>query len=638
MSEALSREDEAFVEALLLRRHSLAVRCTIAVVGALAFEPIVGTVVALSWLAVFLGIQLPEALVRRRVATLNGARLPLWLKTSAAACLFASHAAYGAIALFLWGHGLGGGACAMLILAGGAANAVMGPAGSRLALISTLSPIVAYFVISPWLLARSGAGPEMVLALGLASIIFGGFILAAYNQAQKLAVSERSARRISERRRNELESAASGKSAFIASVGHDLRTPLSAILTGASELERSARDGSERSQAALILDAGQMMNRLLDDLLDHSRLEAGRMQIEPVAVNIRDLIARACRFWQGQARAKGVKLIVEGGRFLPTWVEADPVRMRQILNNLLSNAVKFTDQGEVRVRLNAWPADDGRCALTIEVADTGAGMDADQQRRLFTAFDQTLTGVARSHGGSGLGLWISRSLARLMDGRLTARSAEGEGSAFTLALTVTLAEPPVLAPAQPGADKVGAGFTPLPAAPVELEAPAFAIEQEPEPVAAESGQTDPALEETGAEEEDRPLRVLVVDDHDINRRAVQLILTPLGCDIAQADNGRTALEMAMTQAFDVIFMDVRMPELDGRETTRRLRAADGPNQFAPVIAVTADTSPDDVKACADAGMTWFVGKPLTPATLLGALQGVLSGESRLEHDDSARAA
>ena len=264
-------------------------------------------------------------------------------------------------------------------------------------------------------------------------------------------------------------------------------------------------------------------------------------------------------------------------------------------------------------------------------------MDDDQLGRLFTAFDQTRAGVSRSHGGSGLGMWISRGLATLMGGRLTVRSTRGEGSAFTLALMLDTAEAPVLVPAMPDVSRVGAGFRPLPAESIVPAAPEpeFQIsvsEPEPaaEPLAAEA-------ESDEAPEEDRPLRVLVVDDHDINRRAVQLILMPLGCEIAQAENGMKALELASTNAFDVIFMDVRMPELDGRETTRRLRATDGPNQYVPVIAVTADTSPEDVKACAAAGMTWFVGKPLTPASLLGALQGVLSGESRLEHEETKAA-
>uniref|UniRef100_UPI0025FA4F4C ATP-binding protein n=1 Tax=Brevundimonas sp. TaxID=1871086 RepID=UPI0025FA4F4C len=380
-----------------------------------------------------------------------------------------------------------------------------------------------------------------------------------------------------------------------------------------------------RSHAGLILDAGQMINRLLDDLHDHDRLEAGRMEIEPVVFNLRDLIARACRFWQGQARAKGLRLLIEGGRSLPAWVVGDPVRIRQVLNNLLSNAVKFTADGEVRVRLKAWEAEAGGASLLIEVADTGPGMDVDQISRLFRPFDQTKAGVSGRHGGSGLGLWISRQLAQLMGGRLCVRSARGEGSAFTLAVTLPIAEAPVVAPALPGADTYGAGFAPLSRiAPEPAPAPVATapVSAEPEP--------EPEIEPVEAsEDEGRPLKVLIVDDHDINRRAVQLILQPLGCEIAQAADGMAALAAAATEPFDVIFMDVRMPELDGRETTRRLRATDGPNKDVPVIAVTADTSEEDVKACAAAGMTWFVAKPLTPASLLGALEAVLTGQAEL---------
>ena len=624
MSEALSREDEAFVAGLRQRRESVVVRGTIVAVGAFAFEPIIGSLTSLIWASTFLGVQLFEAWLTGPYRRPDPKPMGTGARILAVLCLFLSNTVYCSVALMMWGHGLPGGACAMLILAGAAVSAVMNTAGSRTILAANLAPAAAFFALSPWLLQQAGGDPKAVLTLSLACVIFAGFVLATYNQTQVMAEAERRARRTAEHRRSELEGAAASKTTFIASVGHDLRTPLSAILTGATEIRRTASDAADRSNAELILDAGEMMNRLLDDLLDHSRLEAGRMEIEPVVFNLRDLIARASRFWQGQARAKGVRLAVEGGRFLPDWVEADPVRVRQILNNLLSNAVKFTDKGEVRVRLNAWPAEDGRHALVIEVADTGQGMDAEQQKRLFNAFDQTRSGVARSHGGSGLGMWISRGLAQLMGGRLTVRSQKGEGTTFTLALVIDGAEAPILMPVQPEVDRVGAGFAPL--------TPVFrADETEPsvvsEPVEVASSDVP------GADEDERPLRVLVVDDHDINRRAVQLILAPLGCDIAQAADGRAALAAAEAQPFDVIFMDVRMPELDGRETTRRLRAVAGPNQSTPVIAVTADTAPEDVRACAEAGMTWFVGKPLTPAALLGALQGVLSGESRFHHED-----
>lgn len=637
MGEPISRTDEALLAGLAMRRKNLAFRCGIALVGALAFEPFIGGFAAIVWAVAFIASQMVEAWAVKPLLASAHERPVFWRKALVIASMAISNIIFGSLAFMTWGYGLAGGICGVIILAGAATNSVMNTAGSRAVLVATLAPIMAYFAAVPFQAAEQGLDPEALTALTLTVLFLAGFTLSAHNLTQTLARSERDARRVSEKRRAELEETTASKSAFLAAVGHDLRTPLSAILTGATELQARAADATDRSHAGLILDAGQMMNRLLDDLLDHSRLEAGRMQIEPTVFNLRDLLARACRFWQGQARAKGVRLVIEGGKSLPAWVEADPTRVRQILNNLLSNAVKFTSEGEVRVRLNAWEADDGRCALTIEVADTGEGMDDDQLGRLFTAFDQTRAGVSRSHGGSGLGMWISRGLATLMGGRLTVRSTRGEGSAFTLALMLDTAEAPVLVPAMPDVSRVGAGFRPLPAESIAPAAPEpeFQISvSEPEPAAeplAAEAESDEALEE------DRPLRVLVVDDHDINRRAVQLILMPLGCEIAQAENGMKALELASTNAFDVIFMDVRMPELDGRETTRRLRSTDGPNQYVPVIAVTADTSPEDVKACAAAGMTWFVGKPLTPASLLGALQGVLSGECRLEHEETKAA-
>lgn len=638
MGEPISKADEALLAGLAMRRKNFAFRCGIAVVGGLAFEPLIGATVALLWAGAFIAVQLVEAWVSGPLVKAPTERPVMWRKVVALGAMVLANAIFGGLAYLTWGYGLAGGLCGVILLAGAATSSVMNTAGSRAVLVATFAPILGYFVLVPIQASAQGVDGAALTALSLTVVFLAGFTLSAHNLTQALAMSEREARRVSEKRRAELEAATAGKSAFLAAVGHDLRTPLSAILTGASELHDKAADATERSHAGLILDAGQMMNRLLDDLLDHSRLEAGGMQIEPVVFNLRDLIARASRFWQGQARAKGVRLVVEGGRHVPAWVEADPTRVRQILNNLLSNAVKFTAEGEVRLRLNAWQAEDGRVALTIEVADTGEGMDPAQLGRLFTAFDQTRSGVSRSHGGSGLGMWISRGLANLMGGRLTVRSTKGEGTAFTLALMVDAAEAPVLAPSMPDVTKVGAGFRPLPAESVaprppepEFDLPVAEPVAEPAPVAAEAEGVEEDYEE------ERAMRVLVVDDHDINRRAVQLILMPLGCEITQAENGMKALEFASSQPFDVIFMDVRMPELDGRETTRRLRAQEGPNQFVPVIAVTADTSPDDVKACAEAGMTWFVGKPLTPASLLGALQGVLSGESRLEYEDTKAA-
>ncbi len=372
---------------------------------------------------------------------------------------------------------------------------------------------------------------------------------------------------------------------------------------------------------ALITDAGLMMKELLDDLLDHARLDAGRMSIESRDFDLRNLLSQTARLWAGPARAKGLRLRLEGARTLPQMVRGDAMRLRQVLNNLISNAMKFTDHGAITLRLNAWPDEDGAHVLLIDIEDTGAGMTPEQLGRLFTPFDQTTEGVAARFGGSGLGLAISRDLIELMGGRLTVRSTPGQGSVFTLSVILPRgaegeASPPGL---EPGARATITRALARPVITAPRPEPKAAPELEPEPEMAAT--TEVELSES--EPAESPLRVLVVDDHAINRRAIQLILQSLDCEIAMAEDGLAALEACERAQFDVVFMDVRMPELDGRETTRRLRAGGGLNAAVPVIAVTADTAPEDIAACTAAGMNYFVSKPLTPGSLLGALSQVL---------------
>lgn len=303
------------------------------------------------------------------------------------------------------------------------------------------------------------------------------------------------------------------------------------------------------------------------------------------------------------------------------------MRLRQVLNNLISNAMKFTETGSITLRLNAWSEEPGGYAVLIAVEDTGPGMTVDQVARLFTPFDQTTSGISASHGGTGLGLAISRQLAELMGGRVTVRTIPGEGSCFTLALRLLEGEAIEGAAQSLGEESRDAVARALSGRPSSPATPTAAAQSLCPPPAVADPETrlerEPAAEE-GDEDEGRPMRVLVVDDHDINRRAIQLILQPLGCDIATAADGMAALRICEQTAFDLIFMDVRMPELDGRETTRRIRAGDGPNAGVPIIAVTADTSPDDIAACTEAGMTYFVPKPITPPMLLGAITHVMT--------------
>jgi len=249
--------------------------------------------------------------------------------------------------------------------------------------------------------------------------------------------------------------------------------------------------------------------------------------------------------------------------------------LRQILNNLLSNAAKFTDEGAITLAIEAEAG-----AITFRVSDTGPGMTAEQLGRLFTPFDQLAASTARKHGGTGLGLSISRNLARLMRGDLTAASRPGQGASFSLRLPLEAVAAPVAS------------------APVEA------------PVAFAEGER---------------LCLLVVDDHEINRMAIEVMLRPLGADLTMAVDGEAALAAAARQGFHAILMDVRMPGLTGLEAARMLRDTDGPNRQTPVIAVTGDGSAGDIAACHAAGMTGHVLKPIDPAQLYAALANALDG-------------
>ena len=652
MAHDAAIHDEAFADAVRRRRKNLPIRMGVGVVGVLVFSPVIGAGLALAWIAVYFVVQLIDALACSPISSGKTETLPTWRKIIASGGIAASTVVYGFFALPLWQlGGLAGGICAVMIIAGGIMNALMVSGRSSLMLGLYLTPLFLYLAATPLLMLAQGAGRAEATAAAVISFTILAFALAAYSSNARLAESEREAQRDSDRRRREAEAAVAGKSAFVATISHDLRTPLSAILTGAQELEARSADAGSRETAALIGEAGQMMKTLLDHLLDHAKLEAGRMEVQEQPFNLRQVLARTIRLWQREAAEQGLRLRLDGAAQTPDWVKGDPTRIRQVLNNLISNALKFTQDGTVTVRIRAWDQDEA-VALTLDVIDTGPGMDAKQLARLFTPFDQTDGAVTARHGGTGLGLSISRDLARLMGGWLTARSAKGKGATFTLALTLPRASAPDALPVQapeavdrvaksrPLARKAAADArSATPSIPEQPDAAPIiasdAVENSAAPAAGSAAAPVDAEPVEEAEAAGRPLRVLVVDDHEINRRAVQLILTPLGVEIGSAADGIAALALTEVQTYDVIFMDVRMPELDGRETTRRLRAGEGPNRRTPVIAVTADTAQDDIDACMAAGMDYFVSKPLTPAALLGALNHVLAEAAATRETEAA---
>ena len=642
MSEVRSQSTAAgWRLALNQRRKGLLSRLGMGVAAAMIFTPVLGWAVTASWIAIYSIPVVLEPLVFAPLLQGKGERMPAWRTLLGGLVLFLNAATFGSLSMLLWSQGgVMGGVCAFIVLASGAMYATVNSLRSVQVMALTVSPYFFYLAATPLFMIHYNAPPSTVSACMIVVLVFMGYCIMTWRSIDKANLAESQARIAADQRRVEAEAALASRSAFLAAIGHDLRTPIGAILTGAAEMDRVAIDASARAHSALITDAGMMMKALLDNLLDQSKLDAGGMMVEADDFNLRAMLAQTMRLWNGLVRAKGLTLRIEGARDMPAMVRGDAMRLRQVLNNLISNAVKFTETGSITLRLKAWVEEPQGHAVLIEVADTGPGMKPAQLARLFNPFDQTEEGVSARHGGSGLGLSISRNLVQLMGGRLVARSQPDEGAVFTMSLVFAEAVDTTIRStaldAQSRADVARAlgpvGRIEAPAPEPETAAPASAAPASTIPAPVEANDAEAAQAEGG---EDRPLRALVVDDHDINRRAVELILAPLGCEISAAADGMAALNLCQTQAFDVIFMDVRMPELDGRETTRRLRAGGGPNAGVPVIAVTADTGEDDIAACMAAGMTYFVSKPLTPSALLGALQYVLSGEAETAEVEAA---
>ena len=549
------------LEVMAARRTQARMRGVLAIGLALGFGAITGWIWAFCWFCVYGGLQAVEYFVLARRTP------PPW---AAVALLITNSLVFGVFALAgPINDGAFGLSCWICLLCGGLLNSALTSQKSRIAFLASASPFALYLAATPFVALWVGAEPHQAISIAAAAVLIVIFTHMIWRAAARALTAESEARALA-------EAADAAKSAFVAMVSHELRTPISAILAGAAEAGDARSAGASASNLELISSSARMMRTLLDDLLDMSKIEAGRMGVEVTPFDLRRLMLETVRFWAPLARRGNLAFRLEGARGLPTWVEGDPTRIRQILNNLLSNAMKFTDAGSITLRMAAERRADGTCGLTLAVIDTGPGLTEAQIAGLFTAYGQLGDSVARTHGGTGLGLNISRELARLMGGELVAESAPGRGATFRLSLDLALGH---------------------------AETPA---EQTPQ-------------EQTG-------LSVLIVDDHEINRRAFTLILQGAVDRIVTAENGQQALEILARERFDVVLMDLNMPKMGGLDCTRALRAAPGPNQATPVIALTASAARSEIDLCLAVGMNAFVMKPIEAAELFGAIEKVLDAQ------------
>ena len=570
---SINEHQSGEVRAAIARRGNVYLRVLATVMIALMLQVFIGLSWIWIWAGVYASAQLVELLLIQAAIKQPGVGFQGWRRVAVGVMPVLTSAIFGFLALPLFASHerfaptLGG-----MLLAGALLNVIVVNSSLRSATISAAAPHLIYLMIVPFVARAANPDAPLANALWFGVILLIVSVAVASRTLEKALKAEAAAKDEAERRRHEAEEAVAAKSAFVAMISHELRTPISAILAGAARLHGDVPDAASKTHAQLIGDAGAMMRTLLNDLLDLSRLDAGRMAVEQSPFDLRQSMADTLRLWRPDAQKKGLRLRVEGAAHLPRWVAGDSLRLRQVLNNLLSNAIKFTPRGAVTVRLAA--REDGE-AMIFEavVADTGPGLTEEQLGRLFTPFDQLASSVVREHGGSGLGLVISRELARLMGGDLTVTSKPGKGSKFRLEIRVEAAE------------------------------------REDDRVSGASI--------AGA-------RVLVVDDHVVNRRAIELVLQSFDIQPTLAESGERALELLQSEVFDVMLMDVYMPGMDGRDATRQLRATEGPNRDIPVIAVTASATPKDWEACHAAGMNAHVAKPIDPSQLYAALSEVLS--------------
>ena len=448
------------------------------------------------------------------------------------------------------------------------------------------TPIGMGWVIN-WFISNSSISPQLgVNVFALSSVLFLVAVVwltgtIANRLGRNIALRTKLETRLRETRAA-AEKAAAAKSDFLANMTHELRTPLNSIVGFAELLAKNPKlSATSRRFAEIINGSSQSLLAIVNDILDFSGLEAGAITLHPAAFSLPKLAEDVAASVSLMADEKGLKIKIEKGNAVGAAHFGDGMRLRQVLLNLVSNAVKFTSKGEVIIVLSAAEYSDSVQHLRIEVRDTGIGISPEKLQTIFGRFAQADASIYGRFGGTGLGLAISKRLIEIMGGTICAESVEGEGTTIWIELKLPCADPKAL-----------------------LDDELFE-----EPVAGSAA------------------RILVVDDLDINRDLVAVLLAPHGYAIDQADGGADAVEAVKTGNYDIVLMDVQMPGINGLEATRAIRAMGG-FETTPIIAMTAQTLKSEWEACREAGMSDHLPKPLSPAALFAMLDKWLGESTR----------
>ncbi|HZV85414.1 MAG TPA: ATP-binding protein, partial [Brevundimonas sp.] len=382
--------------------------------------------------------------------------------------------------------------------------------------------------------------------------------------------------------RDRANAASEAKSSFLGVISHELRTPMNGVLGAAQLLGATRLEPGQREYLSIIRNSGDNLLSLLNDILDMTKIEAGKMTFDVVDVSVEDLHKRVTGPFGAQAEAKGLNFATRFEGDIPAVVRGDPLRVCQVIHNLLSNAVKFTDSGDVTYVVRGERLGDERVRFDFAVTDSGAGISPEDLSRLFQPFTQVDGSSTRRFGGTGLGLTIARRMANIMGGDITVTSKVGTGSTFVFS--------------------------------VESE-----VVEWSRPVAAEAIHAEVA--------DGQSLNVLVVEDHPVNRMILDAWLGSAGHASVSAENGQVAVSMAQDQRFDLIVMDVNMPVMDGLTATRTIRAGMGANRETPIVVLSASARSEDHAAGLDAGADAYLNKPIDFAALADLMNRVHLGRA-----------
>jgi len=389
--------------------------------------------------------------------------------------------------------------------------------------------------------------------------------------ARDQAIDERAA---ADAAREEARQAGRAKANFLATMSHEIRTPMNGVLGMAQLLQRDETNPAQRERLTVLIDSGEYLLSILNDILDVSKIDAGRLDILPASEDLPLFLERLVGFWGPRADEKGVALVLDMKANVPAFALIDALRLRQVLFNLVGNALKFTEAGSVTVIADATPNGEGAILLHIAVKDTGVGIAEQHLPQLFTRFSQGDESEMRKFGGTGLGLSIAKQLIELMGGKVWAESELGRGSTFHIKLPLALANAPMAGKPKAAAD------------------------------------------------EDAPLgglQILAVDDNAVNLLVLDQLLSSFGHEVAKASGGAEALAQMRERPFDLVLLDIQMPGMTGVEVLQQLRSEAGPNRDAPVVALTADVTSGGRERYLELGFTEHSSKPIQIQELMDSV-------------------